>query len=412
MEQIIKRIAIVGMPNVGKSTLFNKLCKRNISLCFNEDNVTVDYISHTIGDKILVDTCGLNGIEDFETLSGKYILESDLILYVVDSRIAPLPKDIEFCRFLYRNKKNLWIIGNKSESDKLSSNSFKVLSGNRMLWTSSEHNLGIEDLQIALELNFQDSEKQKPLIGIVGRANSGKSSLINSLLGFSRVKVEDKIGTTRDSIICSGETIFNKFNFMDTAGYRSQKTTLEYVTKKKRDNSLQYTDGIIIVLDGNIGLTRLDKQILEEAFSFGKFIVICINKMDILTNEPRKNFKYFNIPEWIPVIQTCAIKDNLGRLRETIDLCYGNLSKDISTPEINKLLHSLAPLRSNKHILNIKYMFLKSPSPFVIGYFAKEDMSKESEKYLSRNLAERFKLVGVNISYQRFNKTNEKPKKQ
>lgn len=419
------KIALVGLPNAGKSTLFNKLCKRHLAISFDEDNTTVDYLSYTLGSKVLSDTCGINKIKDFEDISGQYILENDLILYVIDGRFPPTDMDREICKFLRKQKKTLWLICNKCESKTIKESQAKSIFYDRLFWTSSEHSLGIDELKAALGILESETKTSKnakvldnsevliksesdslPLIAILGRANSGKSSLINCFLGFDRVKVEDKIGTTRDNVICQSSTMYHEFNFMDTAGYRKDNNALEYITKKRRQNSLQYCDGVILVLDGNIGLTRIDKQILEEAAEYAKFIIICINKMDILHNNPKKDFKNFNVPEWIPVVEISAKNNRLGRLKEIIDACYGKIFTKIPTPELNNLLHSLdGSFRSedNKR-LKIKYIFQQSEDPIIIGYFALDPLSEDSSKFLIRKIAKKFDLFGVNLKLRHFKK--------
>ena len=298
-------------------------------------------------------------------------------------------------------------------------NETKTIVSDRIFFTSSEHSLGLEDLMIALEIDYERDAMKLPLIGIVGRANSGKSTLMNCLVGYDRVKVEDRIGTTRDNVICQANTLHHEFNFMDTAGYRTYRCALEFITKKRRENSLQYTDGVLLILDGQIGLTKTDKQILEEVMQFTKFIIICINKMDVLNDDPRLDFEFFNVPEWFPIVKMCAKENKLGNLKKTIDLCFVNCQKKITTPSLNKLLRQVdGKLRCNRNLpLGVKYIFQKSENKdvqkdeiktiiprMVFGYFAHRKLSKQSEIFLTKKITKAFNLIGVNIQLELFQK--------
>jgi GTP-binding protein len=399
-----RKIAIVGISNVGKSTLFNKLCQRHLSLSFDQDDTTVDYISYTIDNQILVDTCGIKNLKSFEDISGQFILNSDIILYVFDGRQKPLSVDIEICKFLKKNNKTIWLIGNKTENHHIELNDTKTIVSDKVFWVSSEHNIGIEEIAIQLELKYTtDNNTKLPLIGIIGRANSGKSTLMNALLGYDRVKIEDKIGTTRDNVIVTADTVYHRFNFMDTAGYRTDNCALEYITKKRRDNSFKYVDGFILVLDGQLGLTKLDKQILDEAMEYGQFFIICINKSDSLSDDPSVDFKYFNIPEWFPMIKISAKNNKLGKLKEIIDFCYIKTKEKLTTNKITNLIQeNEGKIRdTNNKVLRIKYAFQKSINPFIISYFAHHDISKNSKTFLSRLIAKNFDLKGVNLKFER-----------
>ena len=405
------KVALVGLANTGKSTLFNKLCGKPVSISFDQEGTTIDYISYTVGDKILVDTCGVSSVNDFNDISGQYILNCDLILYVIDGRVPPTNLDIEICRFLQHKKnKTIWLVCNKCENRSILESEAKRIVFEKLFFTSAEHSLGIELLLEALNLEDQ-IQQDLPLVSIVGRANCGKSTLMNCFVGFDRVKVEDKIGTTRDNVICEAKTAYNKFHFMDTAGYRREVQALEYITRKRRENSLKYTDGAILLLDGQLGLTKVDKQILEEAMKFAKFIIVCINKTDVLTNDPRKNFINFNVPSWFPVIKICAKQNNLGKLKEIIDVCYSKIFTKISTNKLNAFLRTIQHgLRcSENKPLKIKYIFQKANNPIIIAYFANSNLSKQSESFFSKSLANYFDLTGVNFRFERFSKMKINP---
>lgn len=405
------KVSIVGMPNAGKSTLFNKLCGKQISISFDEEGTTVDYISYTIGSIILVDTCGVNGVKSFEDLSGKYILDSDLILYVIDGRLRPRNFDVEICKFLRKKGKKIWLVCNKAENSKISPEEARIIPYEEIFYTSAEHSLGIHGLQEALNIDFDEEVlTKKPLIAIVGRANSGKSTLMNCLIGQERSKVEDKIGTTRDSVFGEGKTAHNCFSFMDTAGYRSERSPLEYITRRKRERSLSKIDGAILILDGELGLTKTDKQIFEEILDYAKFIVVAINKSDILTTNPKKDFRFFNLPDWIPMIQICAKENKLGKLREIIDSAYSGVFTKIATPDLNKFMQTIKQnLRSTDNgPVNVKYVFQKSSDPVIFGYFANKELSKHSLVFLSKKLAHHFNLFGIHFTFEKMSLSENK----
>ena len=398
----IKKISLVGLTNVGKSTLFNKICRRSISIAFNGEDTTVDYVTHSVEDKLFVDTCGLKNQQSFNSLSGQYILQSDLILFVIDGRTPPKSMEIELAKYLTKQKKTIWLVCNKCESSSINLAEAKKIFFDKIFWISAEHSIGIEDILIAINLKTT-VVKNNPLVAIVGRANSGKSTLMNCLLGYDRVKTEDKIGTTRDSIKETGETIHHTMDFLDTAGFRDDKEILDHITKKRREHSLKQITGAIIVLDGSVGLTKIDKYILNEIVQYASFMIVCINKTDILNDLPYLSFDYLNIPEHIPIIPICAKENRLNRLKSVIDMCYSNLFIKIPTNEINKAFNSIdISLRdTDNKILNVKYMFQKQNNPFIVGYIASKRLHENSEKFLQKFFANQYKIKGINIKFER-----------
>ncbi len=391
------RVAIVGMSNVGKSTLFNKLCRKNLAIIFDQEHTTMDYISCHLGDTILSDTVGLSTIKDFDSLCGKFILENDIILYVIDYSVGVQKIDYELSRFFKRHRKRIWLVANKCDIKLNSSNVF--LPCEKQFIVSSEHNIGLQELSKQLNIKLNDDNLES--IAIVGRCNSGKSTLMNRLLRKNRVKTSKIIGTTRDCIQEKINTNHNEFMFIDTAGYRDDREHLERITTKRRQQTLKECIGAIILLDGTMGLTHIDKTIIREIMKTCHFMIVVVNKCDKLTEKTVKSFEFLQLPIHIPLIELSALKRiNVDKLLRIVDLSSFEIKKRFSTNELNNWLKksNLSLKDFDNRPLSIKYLIQpNNVKGITIIYFSLYVLSKDSEVYFKRKLAEAFNLVGAII---------------
>ncbi|OGT99059.1 MAG: ribosome biogenesis GTPase Der, partial [Geobacteraceae bacterium GWC2_48_7] len=271
-------VAIVGRPNVGKSTLFNRLLGRRRAMVDDTPGVTRDrnYATITRFEKefILIDTGGFEPVTDDRLLqqmreqSTLAMEEADIIIFLMDARSGLTPADIEVAQKLRRVKKPVFYAVNKVDGDKLENESadFYSLGIDRLYTISAEHNRGVLDmvddlLELLPEASPGDSEDEITKIAVVGRPNVGKSSLVNRLLGFERVVANPTAGTTRDSI----DTLFtcNKkpYLLIDTAGIRRKGKTTEKLEKYSVVDalrSIERADVVLVVLDAEQGVTEQD----------------------------------------------------------------------------------------------------------------------------------------------------------
>lgn len=379
----------MGLTNAGKSTLFNAICERKLCITADEPNTTSDYIAYYFTNSILADTVGLHDVKDFNSISGEYALSCDLILYAIDSSVPITDQDISICRYLRQKGKEYMIILTKV--DRKQNYNFRML-GREIMETSAIHNLGIYEIQQKLSLNIEE-ESKLPIIGIIGKSNVGKSTLLNKLLNFSRVKVENKLKTTRDVVKEELQTQRNKFILMDTAGYVNDKEFLDYITSKRREEYLKDCAGVIFMLDASSPLTKLDKVIYGEINKYIPFSIVVINKMDIVNEDTKYTLNNLNVFDTSPVVKLCALNNSVYKLRRELDFCFTDSCRTFKTSLLNKWFATLdlKLVDDNGNYVKIKYLTQKKNNPIVIFYFSKRRLSDASTRALNRKFHEYFK---------------------
>ncbi len=378
----MKKIAIIGLSNVGKSSLFNKICHRKIAIIDDSEGTTRDYITCYFQDAVLIDTAGCI---DPKKAIDPFIATSDLILYIIDGSIGPQALDYELIKKF--NKQEIWLILNKK--DKHSFNENWPLQTRRIFSVSAEHDIG--ELEKALQLGERLSDSSN-FLTIIGKCNSGKSSLINLLLGKERSIVSNTAGQTRD--ILKEKLNLNDDEYVwlvDTPGYQNNKTELELIAQSKRNEILTFTNGIIVLLDSQTGLTKIDLHILQDAMRFGEYIIIAINKTDLPWEQETFYFlKNYNFPI-IPI--SVKEKINIDLLLQTVQKLKKPLPR-LSQKLLNKLVSNQIYQDKNHKYVKIKHIV--QTSVFFI-YFSKARLSESSEKFLKRLIIEKFDLIGYNI---------------
>jgi GTP-binding protein len=427
-------VAIVGRPNVGKSTLFNRLVGMRQSIVDETAGVTRDRIygkSDWNGKEFsVIDTGGyaVNTDDIFEIEIRKQALiaieEADIVLFMVDVTCGITDFDTEIANILRRSKKRVFLIVNKVDnSERLYSAAEFYSLGLGAPWSiSSISGSGTGDLLDALvadfqvEENFGDEEETIPNISIVGKPNVGKSSLTNALLDEDRNIVTDIAGTTRDSI----STRYNKFGFnfniIDTAGLRKKtKVTedLEFYSGMRAIRAIEHSDVCVLMIDATSGVETQDMNIFHLIEKNKKGCVIVINKWDLFENKDSNTMKKYReevetkIAPFndVPIIFTSAInKQRIFDILQAAMTVYHNRTRKIPTAKLNEaMLEEIQlyppPAIKGKYI-KIKYVTqLPTPSP-AFAFFCNlpQYIKNPYKRFLENKLREHFDLKGVPIS--------------
>ena len=363
-------LAIIGRPNVGKSTLFNRLIGRRLALVANEPGITRDYRVEKLNIKNhsyeLIDTAGIEELSKdniskiTKDSSISAIKKSDIILFVIDSRNSLTPDDYSLASFVRKSGKKVILIANKSEGASIKQgeiDSYSLGFGDP-LSVSSEHNLGISELQNQIvdnssqKLEFINDKDNRKKIAILGRPNSGKSTLINRLVGEDRQIVGPEAGLTRDSIPLFFEMNSVNYQIWDTAGIRKKSKISEHAEKLSVMSSLNAAEEsqiVILMIDSQRGFEKQDANIANIIESEGKPFVVAINKWDLVKNKKDKKREIEEqIEEFLPQIGKISIAyisaeknqgiDKLISLSEKLDkIC----ERRLSTSELNEFLKQI-----------------------------------------------------------------------
>lgn len=336
-------VSIVGKPNVGKSTLFNKIVGRRISITEDTPGVTRDRIyaeaswqQHVFD---IIDTGGLDPFDDDKIMSNIRkqaniaIEASDVILFVVDGKNPATALDHEIANILRKSNKKVILVANKTEG-KIKDEFYSVyeLALGEPISISAEQGLGIGELLDEIVKNFpedRDFEEKENLLKVafIGKPNVGKSSLTNRILGEERVIVTDIAGTTRDAIDSYINIKGQEFMFIDTAGLRKKSrvdSSVEAYSQVRTLSSVDRADVCVFLIDGIEGFTEQDSKVVGYAHNQGKAIIICVNKWDIVEKDS-KTMKTFtdslrnNLPflSYAPILFISALTGK--RVDELID---------------------------------------------------------------------------------------------
>jgi len=299
-------VSIVGKPNVGKSTLFNKIVGRRISITEDTPGVTRDRIyaeaswqQHVFD---IIDTGGLDPFDDDKIMSNIRkqaniaIEASDVILFIVDGKNPATALDHEIANILRKSNKKVILVANKTEG-KIKDEFYSVyeLALGEPISISAEQGLGIGDLLDEIVKNFpedRDFEEKENLLKVafIGKPNVGKSSLTNRILGEERVIVTDIAGTTRDAIDSYINIKGQEFMFIDTAGLRKKSrvdSSVEAYSQVRTLSSVDRADVCVFLIDGIEGFTEQDSKVVGYAHNQGKAIIICVNKWDIVEKDSK-----------------------------------------------------------------------------------------------------------------------------
>lgn len=423
-------VAIVGRPNVGKSTIFNRIVGERISIVEDTPGVTRDRI-YAIGDWLthefhLIDTGGIEigdapFLEEIRQQAEIAIDEAEVIIFMVNSREGVTAADEEVAKILYSSKKPIVLAVNKVDNPESRSEiyDFYSLGFGDPFPISGSHGLGIGDLLDAVVKNFPSIEEEpedEDLIkfSLIGRPNVGKSSLVNALLGEERVIVSDIAGTTRDAIDSSYEYEGQEYLIIDTAGMRKKgkvyETTERYSVLRAM-KAIDRSDVVLVVLNGEEGIQEQDKRIAGYAHDAGRGIIIVVNKWDAVEKDEKTMRKFeekirdeFQFLDYAPIAFVSAKtgKRVFGLLPE-IELVSQNHSKRVQSSILNEVLVdavAINPTPTHKgRRLRIYYgtqVAIKPPT-FVVFVNDTELMHFSYERFLKNRFRDAFGFEGTPI---------------
>lgn len=429
-------VAIVGRPNVGKSTLFNKLAGKRISIVQDTPGVTRDrvyaeaeWLSYNF---TMIDTGGIEPenndiiIKQMRRQANIAIETADVIIFIVDGKEGLTAADNEVATMLRKSKKPVVLVVNKVDNLKDENNAYEFYNlgiGDPMA-ISAGQGLGLGDMLDEVVKHFDKSiydeeEDEYIRIAMIGKPNVGKSSLINKLLGEERVIVSDVPGTTRDAIDSYLETEEGKFILVDTAGLRRKskvKEEIERYSVIRTYAAIERADVCILMIDATEGITEQDEKIIGYAHELRKAIMVIVNKWDLVEKDDKtldkfkkdlqSNLKFLSYAEYLFISALTGQRTN--KVLKLARYCYDNYNKRISTGILNDVI-SKAVLMKEPPIVGIKRMKIyyatqvaTKPPKFV--FFINDESARHFsyERYLENQLRDSFdfKGTGIQIEYR------------
>lgn len=424
-------VAIVGRPNVGKSTLFNIFANSRISIVEDTPGVTRDRLYADTewldNEFMMVDTGGIEIMNtDKIAVSIRQqaqiaIAEADVILFVCDARAGITHEDAEVAKMLRQSKKPIVLAINKTDSPKQEMEIFEFynLGIGEPIPVSAANHLGLGDLLDAVVEKFpetsaygEDGNEDEIKVALIGRPNVGKSSIFNTLVGEERSIVSDVAGTTRDAIDTPVIREGQKFLFIDTAGMRRKARIDEPIEKYSIIRSLRAVDRsdvVLMVIDAIDGVTEQDKKIAGYAHEAGKGIVLVVNKWDLYDKDNTSTLRYTEnlrrelvFMQYAPVVFVSAMtKQRIHRLPEVIHYVAEQNAMRISTSVLNQVVEdaiAINPPPTEKgqrlKILYATQVKIKPPT-FVIFVNEPEIMHFSYQRYLENKLREAFGFEGT-----------------
>lgn len=424
-------VAIVGRPNVGKSTLFNRLTETRQAITDEQAGVTRDrhYGKSEWGGKefSIIDTGGyITGSEDiFEGEIRKQvelaIEEANIILFLVDAKDGITDLDTDVVQLLRKTDKKVLLVVNKTDNTKLLEDAveFYNLGIGEYYPISSISGSGTGDLLDELILHFQDKSEMEdldiPKFAIIGRPNVGKSSFVNALIGKDQNIVTDIAGTTRDSL----NTRFNKFGLdfylVDTAGVRKKKKVhenLEFYSVMRAVRAIEHSDVCILIIDATRGFETQDQRIFHIADRNKKGIVILVNKWDVIDKDTNTTKKFEELIQKqispftdIPILFISALeKQRLLKGLETAINVWKNRSQKISTSELNErmleIIEKNPPPATKGKYIKIKYCTMLPTATPSFAFFANlpQYIKEPYKRFLENKIREIYNFSGVPIT--------------
>ena len=429
-------VALVGRPNVGKSTLFNKLVGKQVSIIEDTPGVTRDRIYNKVNYKDyvfnLIDTGGIDVSkeifnDEIKVQAEIAIEESDVVIFIVDGKEGLTANDKVVRNMLLKSNKKVVVAINKVDNKASQDNmyDFYELGFDYYVPISAEHNTGIYELLDIVTSDFnkyEDVVDERLKFCVIGRPNVGKSSLINALLNEDRVIVSNEAGTTRDAIDTTLKYNGEEFVLIDTAGMRKKGKIFEAVEKYSLLRSLKAIDRsdiCLLVLNAEEGIIEHDKHIASYAADAGKGVIIVVNKWDKVENKNTKEFEElirneFKFLSYAPIVYLSALtKKRIHTLMPEVLKVSENIGKEIKTSTLNDVINdayqlNIPPSYKGKRL---KIFFVSQtgtkPPKFTFNVNDKGLVHFSYYRYLENKLRENFDLTGTPIILQFKNKGEE-----
>ncbi|HWW99830.1 ribosome biogenesis GTPase Der [Collimonas sp.] len=426
-------IALVGRPNVGKSTLFNRLTRSRDALVADLPGLTRDrhYGEGRVGERpfLVIDTGGFEPVakegimHEMAKQTKQAVAEADVVIFIVDGRQGLTPHDKTITDFLRKSGRSVMLVVNKSEGMKYTSVTaeFYELGMGDPYVISAAHGDGVTDLvEESLDLAFaqRPPEVEEPdgkedrgiKIAIVGRPNVGKSTLVNTLLGEERVIAFDMPGTTRDSIEIPFERDGKKYTLIDTAGIRRRGKVFEAIEKfsvVKTLQSISEANVVLLLLDAQQDISEQDAHIAGFVLETGRALVVGVNKWDGLTSDRRDEIKMdmdrkLNFLSFAKFHFISALKSTgITPLMKSIDSAYAAAMSNLTTPKLTRALIEAVehqqPRRKGSIRPKLRYAHQGGMNPpiVVIHGNALESIEDNYKRYLEKHFRETFSLVGT-----------------
>ncbi len=427
-------IAIVGRPNVGKSTLFNRLARKRKAIVDDQPGVTRDrnYAEVTLADRsfFLIDTGGFEP-EAKERIQQQIrdqvemaLEEADVIIFLMDGQESLNPTDIDIANYLRKITKPVFYVVNKVDGERLEEQvpDFYRLGVSEIYSISAQHGRGVSDLIDEVLKSLPPSpgdegENEETIrVALVGRPNVGKSSLLNKLIGRPRVIVDETPGTTRDAIDTSFFRDGQKYTFIDTAGIRRKsKTTarLEKYSVVQALKSIERSDVALIVIDGFQGLTEQDARIAEFAAESGRAMALIVNKWDLVQKDTHTSQDYvkrirqeIKTLDYVPALFLSALTgQRVTKVFQAVNEVVAEHRKRIATSELNgwlrEILESYPPPRYQKRAVKLYYVAQVRTAPPTFVFFTNQPKGivLSYQRYLAHQLRERWGFTGTPLRF-------------
>lgn len=426
-------VTLVGRTNVGKSTLFNRLVGKRKAITEDVNGVTrdrvydkVEWIGHEF---ILADTGGLD-ISNKELMNQeiksqveKALLESDLILFVVDGREGINPHDYEIADEIRKYNKKVIVVANKIDGANIPDHiyDFYQFGFDDLISTSAEGSKNLGDLldKIVSFIDFSkfDTDLDATRIAIIGKPNAGKSSLVNHLLNEERMIVTDIAGTTRDAIDTYWQYKGNNYVLIDTAGLRRKNKVsdnIEYYANQRTFDAVDSSEICLFLIDATVGVTEQDTKIAGYAHNQKKAIIIAVNKWDKVQKETNtmKNMEKeirnkLSFALYAPIIFISVLKgQRITDLLNLIEIVNSNYHTRIKTGVLNTILQDAimmtAPPQDKGKRLKIFYIsqVQTAPPKFLLHVNDKELMHFSYQRYLENQIRQNYSLQGVPFTFE------------
>ena len=432
----IPTVCLVGKPNVGKSTIFNRLVGKKISITNDLPGVTRDRIYGDVSygkyKFHLIDTGGIDVSKEVFNNEIKIqveiaINEADIIVFIVDGKDELNRNDYVIRDMLKKSGKDVIVAVNKIDNEKRKDNIYNYyeLGFDKIIGVSGEHNIGIDELLEAITINFKEINDveysdDKIKFSIIGRPNVGKSSLVNALLNEDKVIVSDVAGTTRDAVDTEFRYDGKDYVAIDTAGMRKKGKIFENIEKYsviRSMRAIERSDVCIVVINAEEGIIEHDKHIASYALEAGKPIVLVVNKWDTVNDKNDiKSFttlmrNEFQFLSYVPIVFLSAkTKKRIHTLMPEVKKVFDNSLKEIKTSVLNEVIRDAVMLNQPPSYKGkrLKIYFVNQsgirPPKFTFSVNSKKLVHFSYQRYLENKLRENFDLEGTPIIIQFKNK--------